>query len=167
VDLEKSKINRLRAAHRTRSIRSRRWHHIVDRCTIRRAHSRGVTQKVAKIDYFRAEAKNLHMIDQLFLPGKSNLLGSLEENVGMVAEVQEGSKGENQVVRLRIGVAQKPPVRLTKLAEISLSLTLDQAQELADVLRLFAVENKFPEESVRFEFKGDNLDEWAFVVRVR
>jgi hypothetical protein len=98
--------------------------------------------------------------DELFLPGKTNLLGTLEDNVGMVAEVQAQTVsgktvGENKII-LRIGVAQKPPVRLTEVAEISLSLDLAQAEELAEVLHLFALKNEFPEESVRFEFKGDN-----------
>src|SRR5438552_16899584 len=77
----------------------------------------------------------------------------------MLVEVQEQTTsephGENMII-LRIGVPQNSPVRWSELTEISLPLNLDQAHELADVLQRFAVENKFPEESVRFEFKGDN-----------
>jgi hypothetical protein len=103
--------------------------------------------------------------DELFLPGKTNLLLSAEENVGMVAGVQmrivSKSLGENSII-LRIGVAQNPPVQLTELAEISLSLTPDQAEELADLLNRFVEWNEFPEESVRFEFKGDTLSKAQF-----
>jgi hypothetical protein len=91
--------------------------------------------------------------DELFLPGKTSLLVSEEENVGMVAGVQtrivSKSLGENSII-LRIGVAQNPPVQLTELAEISLSLTPDQVEELADLLNRFVEWNEFPEESVRF-----------------
>jgi hypothetical protein len=98
------------------------------------------------------------MRDELFLRGKTNLLGPLEENLRMVAEVQyqgsSGSGAENKIL-LRIGVPQKRPM-LSELSEISLALTVDQAGELAGVLIRYAVENEFPEGSVCFEFKGDN-----------
>jgi len=45
------------------------------------------------------------------------------------------------------------------LAEIGLSLTLDQAQDLVDVLEGFVARNELPKESVRFAFQGDNLFE--------
>ena len=104
--------------------------------------------------------------DELFLPGKTNLLGSAEENVGLVAGVQAQTVsgenlGEDKII-LRIGVAQNPPVQLTELAEISLSLTLDQAGELGDLLNRFVEWNEFPEESVRFGFKGDNSSKALF-----
>jgi hypothetical protein len=122
--------------------------------------------------------------DRLLLPGKTNLRGRLEknvgmvaevnvapiywgsifspreENVGMVAEVQAQTVSDKAVggdtIILRIGVAQNPPVRLTLSAEIYLSLDLAQAGKLAEVLHFFALVDEFPEESVRFEFKGDS-----------
>lgn len=84
----------------------------------------------------------------------------------MVAEVQAQSVsdetlGEDKII-LRIGVAQNPPMQLTELAEISLSLKPDQAGDLADLLHRFVGWNEFPEESVRFGFKGDNSSKALF-----
>ena len=77
------------------------------------------------------------------------------------------------IIVMRIGIAKIPPDTWLKtprrsmwkhgdkvdlkLAEIGLSLTLDQAQDLVDVLVGFVVRDELPEESVRFAFQGDNL----------
>jgi len=86
------------------------------------------------------------------------------------------TKGDSEgIIVLRIGIAKIPPSTWLKsprpsmwkhgdkvelnLTEIGLSLTLDQAQGLVDVLDGFVVRNELPEESVRFAFQGDNLFE--------
>jgi hypothetical protein len=117
-------------------------------------------------------------MDEMLSLGRSNLRGSVEDNILMFVQAnpQVATVGDAEsIITVRIGIAKIPPSTWLKtpwpsmwkrgdkvelnLAEVGLSLTLEQAQQVADALRGFAVRNELSEEFVSFGIQGGNPPE--------